>query len=82
LPIYEYRCRNCGRVTEFLEGVGKERESPRCCRYCGETLLVKIMSVCSVHNTPFSPERAPKKEPEKCPGNWPTNDDYIRLPID
>lgn len=77
MPIYEYRCRKCGRVTEFLEGAGKERESPRCCRYCGETHLAKIISACFVH-TPSPPEKAP----QECPGNWPTNDDYIRLPID
>lgn len=92
MPIYEYRCRNCGRVTEILEGVGENRESPRC-RHCGGTALTKMISASFVHvggktgsgmGCASSKKECAEKEkiPEDCQGNWPANDDYVRLEID
>ena len=48
MPIYEYRCENCGEVTEFLV-LGKD-EKPAC-KACGSEALVKLMSA---HNTSTS----------------------------
>ncbi|MEW6425489.1 MAG: zinc ribbon domain-containing protein [Bacillota bacterium] len=88
MPIYEYRCRNCGLVTEILEGVGENRESPRC-RHCGGNMLTKMISASFVRvgsktgsgmSCPFPGEG--RKVPEDCHGNWPANDDYIKLQID
>ncbi len=44
MPIYEYRCSKCGKVSEFLEGVGWSEEE-RQCKYCGSKELERIPSV-------------------------------------
>jgi putative FmdB family regulatory protein len=45
MPIYEYQCSECGRVSEVLV-FGKEDGAA--CRHCGSTALTKLMSA---HNT-------------------------------
>ena len=47
MPIYEYRCGQCGTVSEFLEGAGENREERRCAS-CGSGKLSKIFSVSNV----------------------------------
>lgn len=43
MPIYEYRCQDCGSLTERLEGIGgAERE--RICPSCGGGNLEKVLS--------------------------------------
>ena len=54
MPIFEYRCDNCGEISEVLV-LGKEEMSS--CRECGSTNFTKLMSA---HNTmsasaPFTP---------------------------
>ena len=34
MPIFEYRCRSCGQVSEIWEGVGTRNDS-RECKHCG-----------------------------------------------
>jgi putative FmdB family regulatory protein len=46
MPIYEYECRKCGKVNEFLF-IGKEEEK-LCCIECGSEDMSKMMSA---HNT-------------------------------
>jgi len=43
MPIYEYRCKDCGKVSEFLEGVGKSKIE-KVCKYCKSKKLSKIFS--------------------------------------
>lgn len=43
MPVYEYRCEDCGKITEFLEGVGRG-ETERKCKYCGSERLSKVLS--------------------------------------
>jgi len=43
MPIYEYRCKDCGQISEFLEGVGEERVE-KVCKYCKSKELSKIFS--------------------------------------
>jgi len=50
VPIYEYRCKNCGKVSEFLEGVG-EGKVEKLCRHCGSRELTKIISVSYVSSS-------------------------------
>jgi len=46
MPIFDYRCNQCGRNTEILDrGV---KESAYCCPYCGSSNLEKLVSVASV----------------------------------
>jgi putative FmdB family regulatory protein len=53
MPIYEYQCKACGRISEFLEGVNQETArvsakgrsaSGRKCKYCGSKELSKVFS--------------------------------------
>jgi putative FmdB family regulatory protein len=43
MPIYEYRCSQCGRVSEFLIGVGQGNVEINC-KYCGSKELSKMIS--------------------------------------
>lgn len=43
MPIYEYRCKDCGTVSEILQGV-TIKEVPVKCSNCGGTNLVKLIS--------------------------------------
>ena len=45
MPIYEYRCRSCGRVHEYL--VGAAEAAGIVCRDCGGSDMEKIMSAAS-----------------------------------
>jgi len=43
MPIYEYRCRECGKINEFLIGVVRDKIEIKC-RHCGSGRLDKIFS--------------------------------------
>jgi putative FmdB family regulatory protein len=43
MPIYEYKCKDCGKVSEFLVGVGKEQPEIKC-SFCKSKNLDKIIS--------------------------------------
>ena len=43
MPIYEYRCRKCGKISELLVGVGSYADELKC-SHCGSTDLEKLMS--------------------------------------
>ncbi|MFA4984902.1 MAG: zinc ribbon domain-containing protein [Candidatus Omnitrophota bacterium] len=43
MPIYEYRCRECGKTNEFLVGVGSDKAEIRC-SFCKSTKLDKLFS--------------------------------------
>lgn len=43
MPIYEYKCKDCGKVTEFLVGVGKDTPEIKC-SFCNSKKLDKIFS--------------------------------------
>lgn len=42
MPIYEYRCRDCGKVSEHLIGVTGNRQVK--CSHCGSERIEKIFS--------------------------------------
>jgi len=56
MPIYEYRCNQCGKVSEILVGVGSDGKILTC-KHCGSGDLEKILSVSSFTVTDGS--RAP-----------------------
>jgi putative FmdB family regulatory protein len=43
MPIYEYRCRSCGKVSEIFQGIG-EKNDPLQCKYCTSQDLEKLLS--------------------------------------
>lgn len=44
MPIYEYRCHQCGAISEFLVGIGS-KNSFLSCKQCGSFQLEKMISV-------------------------------------
>jgi len=64
MPIFEYRCENCGETSEFLILGKNERVQ---CGHCGSEDLTKLMSA---HNPSLSsPERISEKGPGTCCGS-------------
>lgn len=51
MPMYEYRCRQCGSVTEYLS-MGPDSEEELYCRSCNSRDLEKIVSVTNVSTFP------------------------------
>jgi len=50
VPIYEYRCEDCGAVSEFLvQKVGATPADLRCAK-CGGRKLTKALSTMAVHS--------------------------------
>ena len=53
MPLYEYRCEECGRLSEFF--VRKAGESPDrsvlVCEYCGSSRLERALSTVAVRST-------------------------------
>jgi len=43
VPIFEYKCSQCGRISEFLEKTGQTAK--RRCLHCGSGNLEKQFSV-------------------------------------
>jgi putative FmdB family regulatory protein len=43
MPIYEYKCQDCGEVNEFLTGIGRNSDD-LVCRACGSARLESQMS--------------------------------------
>ena len=47
MPMFEYRCKKCGSLSEFLVYGG--RTDGLACRSCGNTGLEKMLSAPNVH---------------------------------
>ena len=43
MPLYEFKCRKCGKVSEFLIGVTKGAVEIKC-NFCGSKNMDKIFS--------------------------------------
>jgi len=48
VPLYEFRCNQCGKVFTFLVGVVADNTDPYCPR-CGSTQLTKLISRIRAH---------------------------------
>lgn len=58
MPIFEYKCGKCGKVSEFLEN--SAASAKKVCSHCGSEKLEKQFSV-------FAP-RIKEGESKKCHG--------------
>ncbi|MBN2512695.1 MAG: zinc ribbon domain-containing protein [Sedimentisphaerales bacterium] len=45
MPIYEYKCKKCGRITEFLEK--RDNEQTHVCQMCGSRDMHRVISTFS-----------------------------------
>ncbi|MFA5857450.1 MAG: zinc ribbon domain-containing protein [Elusimicrobiota bacterium] len=50
MPIYEYKCADCGCEAEYLVGMGDATDTLEC-KKCKSTKLNKLMSVSSVKSS-------------------------------
>lgn len=66
MPIYEYRCNDCGAISEFLVGLGSKGEGLTC-KQCGGSQLEKMLSVShSVMSEKRSPGHTCCGREERC----------------
>ena len=47
MPIHEYRCVDCGEVSELLVGIGRNSDNLSC-RSCGGSNLEELMSASAI----------------------------------
>ena len=87
MPIYEYKCRKCGAVSEYLEKQGEWHLFPRKCKQCGRRKTKRIVSSFSssversrtetlnelkqVGNVQFVPQQTPPWGQGPPPGGCP-----------
>jgi len=68
MPIYEYKCHDCGGVTEVLARPGEEAPM---CQECGSSQLTRQLSTFAVGGKTCSGvgmcERHPEGQPSECP---------------
>ncbi|MDH5186021.1 MAG: hypothetical protein OEZ20_02825 [candidate division WOR-3 bacterium] len=43
MPIYEYQCKNCGKISEFLIGVVQDKIEIKC-KHCKSKELDRVFS--------------------------------------
>lgn len=48
MPLYEYKCSDCGKISEHLVGVGSDTGRPSCVD-CGSTKLDRLISIVSIN---------------------------------
>ncbi len=87
MPIYEFKCRDCGAVTERLVKT-MDRGSFCTCRNCGGNSMERIMSRTAVPaGRSFTGGPAAECAPDCGYGagggagavSWPVNKDYIKI---
>ena len=54
MPIYEYQCSECGKISEIMVGVGNQNDVLQC-KQCGSTALNKIPTFVTVATTASRP---------------------------
>ncbi len=42
MPLYRYRCEDCGNIMQVLEGVGRDEGEVKC-RNCGSKNLIRLL---------------------------------------
>jgi len=56
MPLYEFKCKKCGEINEFLSNLGEEGET-FVCEKCKSPDLEKVMSVTNVAKYPSAKKR-------------------------
>ena len=65
MPIFEYRCSECGQVTAFLEPAG--RRGRHACEHCGSKSTRKMISTFAPQAGKTPSSRCSTCEDAKCP---------------
>ena len=53
MPVFEYKCNDCGNVSEFLEKNGKSQKHK--CSKCGGSNMKKVLSGFAVGQSKSAP---------------------------
>ncbi|MDI6821747.1 MAG: zinc ribbon domain-containing protein [Actinomycetota bacterium] len=53
MPIYIYKCRDCGQEFELLVGMGSSKEELKC-KKCGSKNLERVFSAFGIGGSPGS----------------------------
>ena len=65
MPVYEYKCDTCGKISEFLENSSKRAK--RSCVHCGGTKLTRQFSIFSAGITGGESKRCHGCSDSTCP---------------
>ncbi|WP_083962687.1 FmdB family zinc ribbon protein [Thermodesulfovibrio thiophilus] len=53
MPIYEYKCLSCGKISEYLVGL-MQKNYEIVCKYCGSKNIQKIFSSVNISTESLS----------------------------
>ena len=70
MPIHEYQCSKCGKISELLVGIGRNSDE-LVCRHCGAKDLTELMSASSIAISPELP--GPMAGGSTCCGSNPSS---------
>jgi len=73
MPIFEFKCKSCGKVSEFILRHNKDRNSMQC-RFCGSKQLEKVFSVPSMVKAKDGSQGFPRESGECCGITNPCDD--------
>jgi len=73
MPIYEFRCSDCGNVSELLVGIGRNSDDLACAS-CGGTQLEQQMSAAAFS---VNSESSGHKAGSTCCGGSPSSQGCI-----
>jgi putative FmdB family regulatory protein len=65
MPIFEYKCARCGRISEFLEP--HDSKQPKVCPHCGSEKLDKQFSTFALRVKEGESKRCKSCSDRSCP---------------
>jgi putative FmdB family regulatory protein len=65
MPVYDFRCQECGKVSEFLLSSSSENKKPVCQR-CGSQNMKRLMPAPSLLRNPISSSTTCCGRTERC----------------
>jgi putative FmdB family regulatory protein len=69
MPIFEYKCGKCGRISEFLES--RDSKQPKVCPHCGSRKLEKQISTFAFGVKEGNAKRCKGCGDQSCPHFYP-----------
>jgi len=51
MPMYDYKCGDCGKESLLVLTLKEHEHGPVKCPVCGSTKMSQLLSVCMLHTT-------------------------------